>query len=75
MPTFGLEVGVYIVRSRVDDPFCTGTRATKATPFGYQGYSKATEGGYSVMSVTRQRGFLFGPNDQIYDPKRSVQIS
>jgi hypothetical protein len=31
----------------VDYPFCT--RATKATPFEYQGYSKATESGYSVI--------------------------
>jgi hypothetical protein len=47
MPTVGSKVRVYVVRRQVDYPFCT--RATKATPFEYQGYSKATESGYSVI--------------------------
>ncbi len=47
MPTVESKIGVYVMRRQLDDPFCT--RATKATPFEYQGYSKATESGYSVI--------------------------
>jgi hypothetical protein len=55
MPTVGSKVGVYkyVVRRQVDYPFCT--RATKATPFEYQGYSKATESGYSVIRALKDR--------------------
>jgi hypothetical protein len=38
MPTVESKIGVYVMRRQVDDPFCT--RATKATPFEYQGYPK-----------------------------------
>jgi hypothetical protein len=53
MPTGGSKVGVYVVRPQVDYPFCT--RATKATPFEYQGYSKSTESGYSVIRASALR--------------------
>jgi hypothetical protein len=58
MPTVGSKVGVYVVRRQVDYPFCT--RATKATPFEYQGYSKATESGYSVIRATHVSFFIGG---------------
>jgi hypothetical protein len=37
----------YVMRWRVEDTF--STRATRATPFQYQGYSKATETRNSVF--------------------------